>query len=372
MMTENVISKKNPFINIHHLTKSEYVSSKCSLNRAIMAQVHLKGVDDDIEGRCFKDIFSTGLIVNEIKKRAAEFGVDLSKYRESHLPMFLDRALVSNDIIKKQMANLVISKYGKRLGLIFLALKTGLQKNRDARPEWNDRNWEYWNDLETVVLVGGLASGMVGRHFKEHIFYVFDKANVKPYEIRLFDNGTYVGVLGASNALMKDDTTSLVLDLGHTNIKRCIVSKERQRIVSLNPVESLPTPYMRSSFDDESEKLEYALRLHKYLVNLIADTYKMKNTRDILSDDIIVSIANYNSKGVLNNMHGGYSKLSMLGDDYEKLLSEDISSELRKSVSVRLVHDGTANALYFRNIENSCCISLGTAFGIGFPDIDIS
>ena len=370
-MSANETSKKNPFINIHKITKSEYVSSKCSLNRAVMAEVPLKGIDDDIEGRCFKEIFSTGLIVSEIKARAAEFGIDLSKYRESHLPMFLDRALVSNDIIKKQMANLVINKFGKRLGLIFLALKTGLKSNRDARPEWDDRHWDYWNNLETVVLVGGLASGMVGRRFKEHVFYVFDKANVNPYEIKLFDNGTYVGVLGASNALMRDNSVSLVLDLGHTNIKRCIVEKERQRIVSLNPIESLPTPYMRSAFDDDKEKLDYALRLHKYLVNLISDTYKMKNTKNTLGDDIIVSIANYNSKGVLNNRHGGYSKLSMLGDDYEKLLSEDISSELRKNVNIRLVHDGTANALYFKNIENSCCISLGTAFGIGFPDIDI-
>jgi len=62
---------------------------------------------------------------------------------------------------------------------------------------------------------------------------------------------------------------------------------------------------------------------------------------------------------------------NMLSNDYAKLLMEDLSGMLHKKVKVRLVHDGTANALYFSEIENSVCVSLGTAFGVGFTDIII-
>lgn len=361
----------NPFIKINQHTGSQFVSSSCSLNRAIMAKTPIDGIDDSVEGKCFKDIFSTGLIVAEIKDMAGAYNIDLSGYKDAYLPQILDRYLVSNDIMKKELAHSVVNKFGKRLGMIFLALKKGERENRDARPEWSEEHWNYWKKLKTVILVGGLASGLTGRYFKENIFYVFDRANIEPYNIRLFDNATYVGVQGASEFLMDDDTISLVLDMGHTNIKRCIVRKENGRLTSFNSLESIPTPYMKADYSDDDEKFSDAIKLHKYIVNLIYSTYKNYNEKLKLSDTVVISVANYNSKGILNAVHGGYAKLSMLGGDYEKLLSEDISSELHKKVDIRLVHDGTANALYFKNVKESVCISLGTAFGIGFPDIDI-
>ena len=362
---------KNPFIRINEKTGMEYVGDECSLNRAVMAKVPIKGIEDNIEGRMFKDIFSTALIVEEIEKTAKKYGIDISDYPKSHIPRFLDAALLSNDVIKKQAASDVTGKFGRRLGLIFLALKTGSIENRAARREWSDAHWEYWRNLERVILVGGLASGITGRHFKEHVFYMFDRMNVTPYEIDLFENATYVGVQGAAIHLMEDDSTSVVFDFGHTNLKRCIVTKRNGRIVALNPLESIPTPYMNSHYTDENEKFSDAVKLHKFLINTVISAYRYASRNNELSGGIIISIANYNSGGVLNSNHGGYAKLSLLSDDYEKLLSEEISSELHTVVYVKLVHDGTANALYFSDLKNCVCISIGTGFGIGFPDIHL-
>ena len=36
---------------------------------------------------------------------------------------------------------------------------------------------------------------------------------------------------------------------------------------------------------------------------------------------------------------------------------------------IRLVHDGTAAALYYKGAKNAVCITVGTAFGVGFPEI---
>ncbi len=358
---------KNPFLSYLKEEKSEYLSSVCSLNKAVIRKLPLYGVDDTLEGKTFREVFSTQLIVDEIKKTAYDYNVDISSFEENMLPKLLDTALVSADVKYNRLAERIATKFGDRLGLLLLALKLGEKENREARADWSDEHWDYWSKLDTVIFVGGLASSMLGRKFKERIQGVFDKAKVKPYNIMLFDNATYVGVMGCAK-LMEDNTTSLVFDFGHTNLKRCVITKGVSEITQFMALESVKSKFVGKVKDGEDE-WEEALLLHKYLVKTITDTYKNHSERYNISSDIIISIANYNAGGRLNSERGGYAKLSQLGNDYQKILSEDLSSFLHKRIKVRLVHDGTANALYFTDIENSVCISLGTAFGVGFTDI---
>lgn len=361
---------KNPFLAYLKEENTEYMTPVCSLNRAVLAKLPLYGVEDEIEGRCFKDVFCTQLVVDEIKANAPIYGVDLSGAEDYMLPRILDKALVSPDVKYNQLASRVANKFGDRLGLLLLTLKLGEKENRDARPEWNDEHWQYWEELETVIFVGGLASSMLGRRFKERIQNIFDMAGVKPYNIMLFDNGTYVGAMGCALKLMDDNTTSVVFDFGHTNTKRCVVTKGVSEIREFSALESEKSQYVDIVKADEDPLFE-ALKLHKHIVKIIVETYKNQSKHFELSDKIIISIANYNAGGTLNSVHGGYAKLCELGDDYSKILAEDLSSYLHRRVKVKLVHDGTANALYFSEIEKSVCISLGTAFGVGFTDIDI-
>lgn len=362
---------KNPFFSYLKEEKTEYLTPVCSLNRAVMKKLPLYGIDDEVEGKLFKEIFSTQLVIDEIKASAEHYGVDLSEYEDYQLPRLLDRALVSHNIKYSQLGQRIANKFGDRLGLILLALRLGEEENKKARPEWTDEHWEYWANLDTVIFVGGLASSMLGRKFKERIQHIFDMAGEKPYNIMLFDNGTYVGEMGCAMKLMKDNTTSLVFDFGHTNLKRSVVTKGVSEIREFTPLDSVKSKYVERVRKNE-DAWEEALKLHKYLVKTIVDTYKSCVKSSLLSSDIIISIANYNAAGALNSEHGGYAKLTELSNDYAKLLTEDLSSMLHRRVSVRLVHDGTANALYFSEIENSVCISLGTAFGVGFTDIKIS
>ncbi len=359
----------NPFLSLLREEKSEYLTPVCSLNKAVIAKVPIKGIDDSIEGMTFRDVFSTELVVREIKELSQVYGIDISSYEDYALPKLLDTALVSDDVKLNQMASKVAVKFGDRLGLLLLTLRLGEQENRDVRSDWDERHWQYWAQLDTVIFVGGLASSMLGRRFKERIQYVFDMASAKPYNIMLFDNGTFVGAMGCAQKLQKDDTTALVFDFGHTNLKRCIISKKAGEIREFTALESIKSRYVHSKMSDGEDKWETALRLHKYLVKTIVDTYKSNEYKYDLSDEILISIANYNAGGELNPVRGGYAKLTELSNDYAKLLVEDISGLLHKRVKVRLVHDGTANALYFSEVENSVCISLGTAFGVGFTDI---
>lgn len=362
---------KNPFICYSEEDKTEYLSSRCSLNRAVLKKLPLYGIEDEIEGMSFKDIFSTPAIVAEIRRVSRRYGIDLSGEPDYLLPQFLDKALSSDDARYRQMAARVVKKFGNRLGLLLLALKTGEKENRLARDDWNDACWEYWRTLDTVILTGGLASSMLGRRFKEDIHTIFDTAGVKPYHIMLFDNGTYIGVMGLAQKLMKDDTTSLVLDLGHTGCKRAVIRKSGGEITDFIPQESLPSLHMKSHFDSEEEKRAEAIELHRTIVNTIAASYRAAPDPSRLDDTVLISIANYTHNGILNSERGGYAKLCAINMDYAAVLEDDLSGELHRDIKVRLVHDSTASALYFADIDNSACITLGTGFGVGFTDIHI-
>ena len=363
---------KNPFISVSDNDNSEYVTSRCSLNRAVLAKLPLYGMDDAIEGLMFKDIFSTPLVVAEISRIARRYSLDISDIPDSKLPFILDEGLSSSgDMRCRQLAQQVVKKFGTRLGLILLTLRMGEEENRLARPDWDDACWDYWGQLDTIILTGGLASSMLGRRFKEYIHNTFDIAGVKPYNVMLFENGSYLGMMGVAQRLMEDNSAALVLDMGHTGWKRALVRKATGEITGFTPMESMPSPCMENDLSDEGGRLRLAGELHRRIVNFIASSYRELSQSAELSDSVLISIANYTHGGYLDEIHGGYSKLRLLGSNYVRVLEEELSSELHREIRVRLVHDGTATALYFSDVDNSACVTLGTGFGIGFPEIQI-
>lgn len=363
----------NPFFGISPVDGSEYLTSRCSLNRAVLQKLPVRGIEDGIEGRAFKDIFSTPLLVREIQDRARDYGVDISSYDEHMLPHFLNMAMESDSARERTMAQRVVEKFGNRLGILLLALRQGDPENRRARADWNDACWDCWHDLSTLILTGGLASSMLGRRFKEQIQYVFDCAGEQPYHIRLFDNGAYLGVMGVAQRLLPDGETGVVFDFGHTNFKRAVVTKSGGVITGFSPMDTKKSKYMRSRFDSEAEHRAYAMDLHRYIVNTIVTSFKEAQVvHRELSDRVIISIASYTYSGILDAGRGGYAKLCKLGENYASILGEDISSELHRELRVRLIHDGTATALYFSDVPDSVCITLGTGFGVGFPQIRLN
>ncbi len=359
----------NPFLFVSEIDNTEYLTPRVSMNRAVMAKCPVAGVEEGLDGRRFKEIFSPGAIVAEMRRVSRYYGIDYSHLPDFALPKELDKALRSEDVRFHQMGERIARKFGNRLGLLLLTLKTGLPENRAAREDWDDSCWECWRSLETVILMGGLASSMLGRRFKEQVQKVFDHAGVKPYNIMLFENSAYLGVMGLGQRMMEDDTASLVLDMGQTYFKRAVLKKSGGMISSINTLDSLPSRYMQIPFEDEGEKYACAYDLHNYIVNIVSTTYKEASISTPLNERIYISIANYTHSGILNPVRGGYAKLAMLGDNYAALLAEQLSGELRKSIEVRLVHDATATALYFSDIPDSVVITLGTGFGVGFPQI---
>ena len=359
---------KNPFLSVSDIDQTEYLTPRVSLNRAVIAKLPLCGVEDEIEGKPFKDIFSTPLIVRDIRATLKRYGLSTEGIPDSELPKLVDEGLRSENARKRQMAEQIARRFGRRLGLLLLMLRTGERENRLARDDWDDACWEFWKQLDAVILTGGLASGMLGRRFKEYIHSIFDSAGVRCYRIRLCDNASYLGVMGLAQRLMKDGEAGLVLDLGHTRFKRAAVRMADGEIGGFMPMTSLPSLYTGEHYTDEQERCTDAVNLHRHIVRTIVSSFKEASQNTQLSGTVLISVANYVRNGVLNTERGGFSKLSLLGGNYASLLSEELSSELHREISVRLVHDSTASAVYFDDEDNAVCITLGTAFGVGFPD----
>ncbi len=362
----------NPFLGFDEKQNTQYTSPVCSINRVRLAKLPVYGIEDSVEGFRANELFSAKIISDDVLSTAQRFHVDVSDYSYRELPRLLSDGILSDDVLKHRIATILSTKYGNRLGLILLTLRTGLKENRAVRDDWDDRHWQYWADVKNLILTGGLASGLLGKRFKEQIQYVFDVAGIKPYNISLFENSSHVGAMGCTKLIEEKDKAFAVLDFGQTNIKRCLIRKRDGEVSSITTLDTVPSLNMDLTFSDTRENYDRALELHRYLLNVICDTCKDVDLAKEETGEVIISIANYVVGGELNRRRGGYAKLHLLCDDYASLLSHELSSRMHRPYRVRLVHDGTAIALNFSGCEDSVCMSIGTAFGVGFPDIKLS
>ena len=121
--------------------------------------------------------------------------------------------------------------------------------------------------------------------------------------------------------------------------------------------------------EDDAERRRQAEELHQYIVESILETYKEATKYGSVGWEIVISIASYVKDGEIYDARSGYAKLCTLSDNYAGYLAASLELKLDRSIMVRLVHDGTAAALYFKGAKNAVCITAGTAFGVGFPEI---
>eukprot|EP00825_Cyclidium_porcatum_P006193 TRINITY_DN1304_c0_g1_i2.p1 TRINITY_DN1304_c0_g1~~TRINITY_DN1304_c0_g1_i2.p1 ORF type:complete len:256 (+),score=44.01 TRINITY_DN1304_c0_g1_i2:226-993(+) len=191
----------------------------------------------------------------------------------------------------------------------------------------------------------------------------------KCYNIILVKNSADIGIIGCSTYIEADDEREfhLIFDCGQTFIKRSLVNIEDKKVKDIIKLDKVLSKHVIWEFEDNEEEKNEAVELHNHLVNTIVDTINILGEKaSSIGEHIVISIANYVENGVFVN-RGGYGKLRVLSDNYEIYLANALLQKLNKNFKITLVHDGTAMAAAFLDYSNSVCISLGTAFGVGFP-----
>lgn len=357
---------KNPFISCTENGR-EYLTSNCSLNRIILQKLPLYGVEDEIEGKPVSEIFGAGIIIQDIKEHAEQLHIIPEDYTEMDLPKILGERLHQGN----EWAGRMAIKYGNRLGLILLTLKTGLPENRAMRQDWKDEHWDYWGNIKNIIFAGGLASGYLGQCLVDNARNIFARAGIKSFNIIRNENSSKIGALGCLTQVKDMADVQVVFDLGQTKIKRVIVVR-KEADVNIIELPSVPSINMEWKVEDDDERIRQANELHEYLLNNISDTFKQAEAYGYVGWEICLSIASYVVDGKINRDRGGYAKLCELGDNYASVLAADLEKKLGRSIMIRLIHDGTAVALYYNNYQDAVCITMGTAFGVGFPEIDLN
>ena len=359
---------ENPFIKISK-NGTKHISQQSSINRLIMKKVPIKGIDDSIEGQTFEEIFSLNTFLKVMNNNKKELNILCESITPQHTN-YLIELTKSDDKILSKKAEDIIKFFGYRLGLIFLSLKIGDKENREANKNFTDDMWDYFSLQKDILLVGGMVSGEIGEKLLKYVLEIFKMANITPYNFILFENASLVGVMGCVSEIKEKNCTSLVLDMGHTNIKRLLVTKKNGEFSSLKELPTVKSKYVFKHNIENKDDIKKAKELHNYILNTVVDAYKSGQVLAQLSNTIIISIANYVVDGVLDNSRGGYAKLSKLGVNYAEVLEEELSGRLKREIKVKLIHDATAVAKYFSDYKNAVCITLGTAFGISFTDIN--
>lgn len=357
--------RNNPFISkTEH--NSEYLTANCSLNKVRFAKLPLSGIADDMEGKQMGELFGAGIITDEIERNADALGIDLEKYPRTDLPKILDEKIDEGN----EEALRIARKFGNRLGMFLLLLKTGLPENRAVREDWGEEHWAYWANVDTIYLVGGIASGRLCDYMLMVVHELFEKANVPMYHIVRNSSSSEIGAKGCLSQIKDADDVQLLFDFGQTMMKRMIaVRHSAEEDYSLIKLPSIKSINMGCYIEDESEKRRQAEELHSYIVESILETYHEAKQYGSIGWEIVISIASYVMDGKIYDARSGYAKLCTLSDNYAGYLAAALEPNLGRSIMVRLVHDGTAAALYFKGAENAVCITAGTAFGVGFPEI---
>ncbi|NLL77319.1 MAG: hypothetical protein GX235_08740 [Clostridiales bacterium] len=326
-------------------------------------------VTQELTGKSAQDIFSTDLFIKEIKKSADKLQIDISSLEEKSLPLYLETCLKSDQPAVSSEAHRIIKLFGERLAVILLCLKEGSPENRAARLDWSDVHWNYWNSLEHIILVGGLASPPLGEQLKQYMEHVFVLSGKKPYNIILGKDSTYAALRGCSTYLANNSAfqVNLIFDYGQSFIKRSYVTMENGQIKDIVILEKTLSRHVEWDIEDPNTEKSEAALLNNHFLETIAKTICEVEKRGLtIHPHIILSIANYVKDGVIAN-RGGYGKLRLIAPNYADYLSAYLREKYNKEYYFTLVHDGTAMAAGYSNHTMSVCLSLGTAFGVGFP-----
>lgn len=347
---------------------NNYLRLEASINKLMLIGIENFTEEKNLEGKSAFQIFSTEQIVQEIKIHSQELELNVSNIPEKELPIYLNSCLNSQNTRIKETAVTITKKFGARLGIILYILKRGKTNSPFERNDWTSQDWDYWKTIENIVFTGGLASHKMGELFRESIYEVFKKTNTKPYNIFLTENSSSAGLSGASMYVKEESQANLIFDFGQSFLKRSIAIFDKKTLTQLKKLEKAESKYMEWTSPESSVSYEDIRLLSDYLQNIIINSYMESKKYGIhVGDEIIVSMANYIINGKILN-RGGYGKLSFLDENIEVYLSKQLYEKTKRKFKIKIVHDGSAIAANFTAFPNVASISLGTAFGIGFPN----
>jgi hypothetical protein len=348
------------------------VTPEMSLNRVVIAGLPGMQYSERVIGKTAYDLLSARTLTGMVKLRLDALKIPRT-LADHEILLAYDLTLLkgSDEVLK--VGQEIAKEMGENLDYVLLTLKRGDEINRLARPEWSNRHWETWKQINRVYLGGGLVSGALGEQMVGWAQEIVSANGIKDLEITRAPFGAVLPLLGSACVLPAYTKTSLVFDFGGSRIKRGAVGLKDGEIVELQLLPFLQTPW--ENIRRDSNPFSKGSNIIMGMLEIIADTWNMvPKNRESMSRILPVSMAAHMQEGKLFAAQRGiYTQTLRVTHDLEKTLSRSISAILGEDTSIHLSHDGSAAANVYSGERSIAVITLGTALGIGFPrgDIDL-
>jgi hypothetical protein len=251
---------------------------------------------------------------------------------------YLDGCLASGSAA----AVAVAEAYGTRLGRLLAGLRAG---DRSLKPEWDESWWARWTGTSTVWLGGGLCGGRFGGLVAAHAAALVGpgcRVAIAPADLPL---------LGAAYAAGRD---GLVLDFGHTLVKRAVASWSGNAPV-LRRLPAVPAP----PEDTPGPPLAEAV------AGIVAEAWVDAGRPP---GPVVAAMAAYVKDGQPVRVPlGTYTRLADVSPDVPGWLAARLHDLLGTDLRIDLLHDGTAAALAVPPDPHAVVILLGSSIAVGFP-----
>lgn len=236
----------------------------------------------------------------------------------------------------------VLQAFANRLVRVIRTAQTGQAWASGSRFERHYAH--YWQSCETLVLAGGLTSGVFGQNLA-HIL----EAELAPLNVLVSPWAGQTGLVGLAQHYGSAEPL-VVMDFGATGIKRGLAYHHGNRIVPL------PELTVDHWLDDEGLFRAQAFRA------------VLKDTREHLDGrlPVAISLACYLNHGHPHDYRSGvYHRLIEDCDHLATTLHQTWLPGAGFSGLALLEHDSTAAALAFRFSKPSMMVTLGTGLGVG-------
>ncbi len=339
-----------------------------SLNRARIGALP-PGLDEtDVLGKSGFQLATGWALAHDIEPQAEALGLDP---HSPDLARGLDDLLRDPQIeeTRRRRAEAIARRFGRRLGCLLLALKLGAPETRAARPDWGVDQWAYWAALRRIVVGGGLLSGRIGEVALPAAQAVLNAHGAADLVIARSSYGAQMALVGLARHAPMPPDTRFVFDFGQTSIKRGAAHFGAHGVTALDvesPLETVCPPLAETPLDRDD-----AARQWMRMLTVIAHTVEAAPTPPGPTLDVSVCLACYLFDGHPSaDDVGCYGRLSLLAPNLTVWMHAQLEQRLARPVRLQLLHDGAAAAHAVDGGADTLVLTIGTALGNGFPDLN--
>ncbi len=241
-------------------------------------------------------------------------------------------------------------RLGVALAALIATLKLAPEDAQQARPDWNTAHWKKWSETQKIVLAGGLFSGALGKKMFEAALEFLPRFGVHHLELILPDQPRLQMLKGAARAFETGEV--IMIDAGHTAIKRGIAKVSNHQILEFSPKPMLEIPFELTAPND----------LMDFLVGAMLEL--CKDMPRVSQFGISISVFIDQDGRIPTSSSSFYTSLSEfhLTREFEQRLAEQLGG----SCVVNIMHEGQAAANSMDGLD--AAILLGTSVGGGLRD----